>query len=175
VVDVKQLTKKHGSHLVSKDLTFEIKQAEIFAVFGKSGAGKTTLLKTLSNLHHDFLGDIQINSKLAPAYFNLENIFALELNLAELRIPQELISNLALTELTNRPLKTFSGGQKQRALVAIALANPSEFLLLDEPTSALDQEMTDLVLNALLASDKTLLVATHDDRIMEIANNQLRL
>jgi ABC-type multidrug transport system ATPase subunit len=175
VVDVKQLTTKHGSHLVSKDLTFEIKQAEIFAVFGKSGAGKTTLLKTLSNLHHDFLGDIQINSKLAPAYFNLENIFALELNLAELRIPQELISNLALTELTNRPLKTFSGGQKHRALVAIALANPSEFLLLDEPTSALDQEMTDLVLNALLASDKTLLVATHDDRIMEIANNQLRL
>lgn len=92
-----------------------------------------------------------------------------------MEITENLISKLQLFDLVNRPLNTFSGGQKQRVIVALALSSPAEVLLLDEPTSALDSEMTDLVIDTLLESNKTIIAATHDPRLVSAANVGLNL
>ena len=175
LISVKNLATKYGQTLVSTNLEFEIKFGELFCVFGKSGVGKTTLLQTISGLHTDFSGEINRNSIDSIPYFNIEQPYGLQLTLRELAVPDELLTKLKLNELSKRPLNTFSGGQHQRAVVALALASTDQIIALDEPTSALDDEMANLVIGVLLESPKTLIVASHDERLKEVANTTLLL
>ena len=172
---VENLGATYQNHQVFSDLTFRVNRGSLFSIYGKSGAGKTTLLRSLLGIHTDIQGTIRVEQNLEIAYFNIENIYGLELKIAELDIDQNLIDKLQLRELANRPLNTFSGGQKQRLIVALALSSPAEILLLDEPTSALDSEMTELVINALVQSNKTIIAATHDPELVSAASDGLKI
>ena len=97
------------------------------------------------------------------------------MNLFELNVEQELIEKLQLENFAHRPINTYSGGQRQRALVAMALSNSADVIAIDEPTSALDNEMTDLVIKNLLESKKTLILATHDERLLQVSNTKVLL
>ena len=174
-ISVKNLSASYQEQQVFSDMTFNVNTGSLFTIFGKSGAGKTTLLRSLFGFHSNLKGSIQVQPKFKLAYFNIENIYGLELKISDLEITENLVSKLQLFDLVNRPLNTFSGGQKQRVIVALALSSPAEVLLLDEPTSALDSEMTDLVIHALLESNKTIIAATHDSRLVSAANVGLNL
>jgi ABC-type multidrug transport system ATPase subunit len=165
----------YGPIPVSSDLSFEIAEGELFCIYGKSGIGKTTLLKTLCNLHKGFSGDLEITETPTIPYFNIDLPYGMELNLFELNVKRELIEKLQLENFADRPIKTYSGGQRQRALVALALSNPADAIALDEPTSALDNEMADLVIRNLLESTKTLILATHDERLLQVSNTKVLL
>jgi ABC-type multidrug transport system ATPase subunit len=165
----------YDSTPVSRDLSFEITEGELFCIYGKSGIGKTTLLKTLCRLHKGFSGDLETSEIPTIPYFNIDLPYGLELNLIELKVEPGLIEKLQLGNFAHRPIKTYSGGQRQRALVATALSNSADVIALDEPTSALDNEMADLVIRNLLESTKTLILATHDERLMQVANSKVRL
>lgn len=165
----------YGPTPVSSDLSFEIAEGELFCIYGKSGIGKTTLLKTLCNLHKGFSGDLEITETPTIPYFNIDLPYGMELNLFELNVKRELIEKLQLENFADRPIKTYSGGQRQRALVALALSNPADAIALDEPTSALDNEMADLVIRNLLESTKTLILATHDERLLQVSNTKVLL
>lgn len=165
----------YDSTPVSNDLSFEITEGELFCIYGKSGIGKTTLLKTVCGLHKGFSGDLDTTATPTIPYFNIELPYGMELNLFELNVEPGLIEKLELQNFAHRPIKTYSGGQRQRALVAIALSNSADVIALDEPTSALDNEMTDLVIKNLLESTKTLILTTHDVRLLQIANTKVQL
>lgn len=165
----------YGPTPVSSDLSFEIAEGELFCIYGKSGIGKTTLLKTLCGLHKGFSGDLEITETPTIPYFNIDLPYGMELNLFELNVKRELIEKLQLENFADRPIKTYSGGQRQRALVAMALSNPADAIALDEPTSALDNEMADLVIRNLLESTKTLILATHDERLLQVSNTKVLL
>ncbi len=175
IISVKNLTAHYGQHLVFSEISFQIKQGSLFCIFGKSGAGKTTLLKSILGVHLQTEGEITLSPNLSVAYFSIENIFGLELSLIELGVSSEIIESLNLNELTRRPLHTFSGGQKQRAITALALNSAADILLLDEPTSALDKEMSELVINSLVSSNKTIVAATHDSLLVTQSNDWINL
>jgi energy-coupling factor transport system ATP-binding protein len=170
---VRNLTTRYGNFVVGKDLNFQVSSGGIFSIHGKSGSGKTTLLKTICGLHNDFAGEVSGTEDLA--YFNIDFLYGLELTLSELLDDDALLIRLQLADLKDRTLATYSGGQKQRALVALALASPQSVVVLDEPTSALDDEMADLVIKEILQSQKTIILATHDDRLIEVSNDSISL
>ena len=173
VIVANDVSTYYGNHVVSSDLSFAAYEGELFCVLGKSGAGKSTLLRTLAGLHAEFTGEVTAPTVLP--YFNAESMFGLGLRLSDFSIDADLIERLQLSELLPRRLETFSGGQQQRALVAIALSSAEPVILLDEPTSALDDAMAAAVIAAILDSDKTIVVATHDDRLQQVANRTVEL
>lgn len=175
IIKVSNLSTFYGRTSVSADLSFEITEGEMFCIYGKSGIGKTTLLKTLSGLRQEFSGDLETTETTRIPYFNIDLPYGMELNLFELNVDQELIERLQLENFAHRPIRTYSGGQRQRALVAMALSNTADVIAIDEPTSALDNEVADLVIKNLLESKKTLILATHDERLLQVANTKVLL
>ncbi len=99
----------------------------------------------------------------------------MELTLNQLVEDKKIIAELLLEDIANRALKTYSGGQLQRAIIALALSNESTVIALDEPTSALDDQMCELVISVLINSTKTLITTSHDPRLRDVATETLEL
>ena len=175
LITAENLSTRYGSTVISSNLTFAINESDLFCVYGKSGSGKTTLLKTICGLHLDYSGELTRSLAEQIAYFNVENIFGLELSLSQLIPDSPYIEKLKLTEIANRNLDTYSGGQKQRALIAIALSVDSQVVAIDEPISALDEQMATLVIEQLIESKKTLIISNHEPLQPNVVTNSIQL
>jgi ABC-type Mn2+/Zn2+ transport system ATPase subunit len=187
-----------------RDATFEIPCGCRTALIGPNGSGKSTLLRVLAGLTPIRSGEAQVAGE-APrlgrsriAYLaqrpHLAEHFPIKLRrlvqmgtyahhgwFEECRHGDEAIdralTRLGLTELAERPVHTLSGGQLQRALIARAVVQGAELLLLDEPYAALDQSSRELIDRFLFEEGAafTVVMATHDpadlgrfDRILEM-------
>jgi D-methionine transport system ATP-binding protein len=173
-----------------KDVSFEIRQGEIFGIVGTSGAGKSTLLRTINLLQRPTSGNMYVDNAnitdikgealrqlrlqigMIFQQFNLihtktvyENI-ALALKIAGKskeetnRRVAEVLELVGLTDRATAYPSTLSGGQKQRVGIARAIANNPKILLCDEPTSALDLETTDSILRLLKDINQKLGITT---------------
>jgi len=187
-----------------RDATFEIPCGCRTALIGPNGSGKSTLLRVLAGLTPIRLGEVQVAGE-APrlgrsriAYLaqrpHLAENFPIKLRrlvqmgtyahhgwFEECRHGDEAIdralARLGLAELAERPVHTLSGGQLQRALIARAVVQGAELLLLDEPYAALDQSSREIIDRFLFEEGAafTVVMATHDpadlgrfDRILEM-------
>ena len=195
VIEINHLEKSFGSNQVLKDINFCVDSGEVVCVIGASGSGKSTLLRCVNLLETPTSGEIlfhgrniQDNSVPLPQYrakvgmvfqqFNLFNNLTVLENcvvgqmkvLRKDRKSSEENARLYLEKVGMLPYESakpaqISGGQKQRAAIARALAMEPEALLFDEPTSALDPEMVGEVLkvmNDLAKSGLTMVVVTHE-------------
>jgi len=195
VIEINHLEKSFGSNQVLKDINFCVDVGEVVCVIGASGSGKSTLLRCVNLLETPTSGEIlfhgrniQDNSVPLPQYrakvgmvfqqFNLFNNLTVLENcvvgqmkvLKKDRKSSEENARLYLEKVGMLPYESakpaqISGGQKQRAAIARALAMEPEALLFDEPTSALDPEMVGEVLkvmNDLAKSGLTMVVVTHE-------------
>lgn len=179
MIDVKNLKKAFGDHVVLKDITEHISQGEVIAIIGPSGSGKSTFLRCLNQLEEATDGEIyidgeQVNSPKADInklrqkmgmvfqHFNLfphltvkENITLAPVTLKKMTKHQanekalELLKTVGLSDKADVYPASLSGGQKQRVAIARALAMNPEIMLFDEPTSALDPEMVGEVLEVM--------------------------
>jgi len=173
-----------------KNVSFDIKEGEIFGIVGTSGAGKSTLLRTINLLQRPTQGGIFIKGKeitnakgeelrklrleigMIFQQFNLihtktvfDNVaFALK---AAGKSKEEIQKRVPeVLELVGLSDKTFvypsklSGGQKQRVGIARAISNNPQILLCDEPTSALDLETTNSILDLLKEVNEKLGITT---------------
>ncbi|MEB3011997.1 ABC transporter ATP-binding protein [Parvimonas sp. D2] len=157
-LSIKNLTKRYGENIVLNDLSLELENAEVWALVAPNGTGKTTLLDCITNLISYQSGQIAVNgidnrdnaifkklSYLQDASILFPNLTGLDhlkfvaniQKLPKTRI-KEIVSLTKIEKFYKRPVKTYSLGMKQRLLLAIALINNPEVLLLDEPFNGLD-------------------------------------
>lgn len=160
VLDVLNLCKSYGNHLVLDDISFSIRENEIVGFIGPNGAGKSTLMKCLCGLIHMDSGsvticghDIQSQREKAlshqasliespglffnmTGYENLE-IFASLKNVSKDKLRQ-MEDYTRIGDYLKKPVSSYSLGMKQRLALSIALLSSPQFLMLDEPMNGLD-------------------------------------
>ncbi len=179
MIDVKNLSKSFGDHLVLDDISQHIHPGEKVVVIGPSGSGKSTFLRCLNLLETPSAGTItfqgtvitdpkvkidQVRQQMGMVFqhFNLFPNMTIRKNitLAPVRtglMKQEeadelagaLLQRVDLTDKADAYPSQLSGGQKQRVAIVRALAMKPQLMLFDEPTSALDPEMVGEVLDVM--------------------------
>ena len=179
MIDVKNLSKSFGDHLVLDGISQHIYPGEKVVVIGPSGSGKSTFLRCLNLLETPSAGTIsfqgtvitdpkvkidQVRQQMGMVFqhFNLFPNMTIRKNitLAPVRtglMKQEeadelagsLLQRVDLTDKADAYPSQLSGGQKQRVAIARALAMKPQLMLFDEPTSALDPEMVGEVLDVM--------------------------
>jgi len=197
MIKVEGLTKYYGSKPAAKDISFEVKNGEVFGILGTNGAGKSTTIKMMCGLLKPTRGIIQIggvNLQRMPLkaksmmgylpenpliYDKLTGAETLELigNLRKLsgdmtkqRI-EYYAKTLGLGEQIYHEVGTYSKGMRQKLAIAMTLIHDPEMVLLDEPASGLDPRYTKLLkdwINNLSANGRTVLLSTH---IIEMAES----
>ncbi len=150
LVEVSGLTVKAGNHTALSGVDFAISAGEIVTIIGPNGSGKTSLLRVIIGALKPVSGKVQRLENLSIGYVpqklhidpTLPLTAARFLGLPKRRPKAELAAALAqagVSGIENRPLQGLSGGQFQRVLLARALLEKPDLLILDEPTTGLDQ------------------------------------
>jgi ABC-type lipoprotein export system ATPase subunit len=182
--------------VVLHDVSFGAREREIVVLAGRSGSGKSTLLHLVAGVMRPTSGAVSVlgedaaaghdwasvslmpqRSSVSPELTVYENV-ALPAALRGRRIDDDLLQSLGLLAIQGRPATDTSLGEQQRISLARSLCLGPNLVLLDEPTSHQDDDHVDLVLDALRSArdtGSTLLVATHDQRVVDIADRTVRL
>ena len=157
ILEVRHLVKRFGDVTAVDDLSFRVREGELFAFLGVNGAGKSTLLKTITGLLNPTSGEIYFEGhkwtradladigaliETPPIYENLtawENmkVRALLLGIPDEKI-QKVLKTVDLTDTGKKKAGAFSLGMKQRLGIGLALLNDPKLLVLDEPVNGLD-------------------------------------
>ena len=161
VVSCAAVSRNFGSFTALEDVSFEVREGEVFGVVGPNGAGKTTLLNCLEGLdrpssgHVEVLGcdpikdqhslaqqiGVQLQSAALPPRLTVQDALELYSALYERPRPwRELLKDLGIKDKANARVDRLSGGERQRVFVALALINRPQLAFLDELTTALDPE-----------------------------------
>lgn len=160
VLDVLNLCKSYGNHLVLDDISFSIRENEIVGFIGPNGAGKSTLMKCLCGLIHMDSGnvticghDIQSQREKALShqasliespglFFNMTGYENLEIFTSLKNVSKDKLQQMAdytrIGDYLKKPVSSYSLGMKQRLALSIALLSSPQFLMLDEPMNGLD-------------------------------------
>lgn len=190
---------------VLEDVSLDINKGEICSLLGPSGSGKSTLLNLIGGLERADGGDIIIDgltiSKLKDKelgeyrrndlgfifqFYNLipdlsvkENIEIGSAIVSDSMDLKELISALGLEDQCDKLPNQLSGGQQQRCAIGRALIKKPALLICDEPTGALDyktsKEILTLICDINKKYDTTIIIATHNEAISQIAHRTIRL
>ncbi len=185
VVNGHGLSKHYGSKKVFAGLDFEIERGVKVALVGKNGVGKTTLTKVIAGLT-PYEGECELGHQVDLGYYSQNQAEELPGNLTVL----EVIDNEATGEYRKgvrnllgafmfhgddvyKQVKVLSGGEKARLALCKLLLHPYNFLILDEPTNHLDMRSKDVLKEALLQFDGTLLVVSHDRDFLSMLSDQV--
>jgi lipooligosaccharide transport system ATP-binding protein len=190
VISARALEKRFGTLMAVDGINFSVYEGEIFGFLGPNGAGKTTVMKMVHCVSRRTSGDLfvfgmdaeshprEIKQRLGvvpqennhdpdfSAFMNLTvyaRYFGIQKRLAEERA-DELLDFMQLSEKRDVPIETLSGGMKRRLIIARALMNNPELLILDEPTIGLDPQARHLIwekLRHLRSTGCTLVMTTH--------------
>ncbi|MBD7970648.1 iron ABC transporter ATP-binding protein [Paenibacillus gallinarum] len=195
MIDVKEVSKLYGNKYVVENVTTNIKKGKITSFIGPNGAGKSTLLSMVSRLISKDHGEIFIdgmdvsNSKSGDlakkiAILKQSNHINVRLTIRDLvsfgRFPysqgkltkedwafvDEAIEYMELQDMQHKFLDQLSGGQNQRAFIAMVIAQNTDYILLDEPLNNLDMKHSVQIMKVLrkLADElgKTVVIVIHD-------------
>lgn len=189
ILKVKNLTKKYNDFTAVDNLSFEIKQGDIFGFLGHNGAGKTTTINMLTTLIEPTSGTINIDGydiakeslkvksiigyvpenvqlyDTLSAYENLE-FFA---KLSNIEKPHneiiKVLEYLNAIDYKDKKISQLSKGMRQKIGLAQAIIHKPKILFLDEPTSGLDpmgiKELRDIIINLNRAENMTIFMNTH--------------
>ncbi|NVJ94825.1 MAG: ATP-binding cassette domain-containing protein [Marivivens sp.] len=186
VIEVENLTKSFGDKQIVKGLTITIQRGDRVAFVGPNGVGKTSVIKMMLGQVEPDAGRVKLGTNLEVAVFDqtraqLDPEMSLWDSLTgdpEMRVggradqvmvrgvPKHVVAYLKdflFNEAQARaPVKSLSGGEKARLLLAKLMAKPSNLLVLDEPTNDLDIETLDLLQEILDDYDGTVILVSHD-------------
>jgi ATP-binding cassette subfamily F protein 3 len=174
VVEAENLTKNYGAHQVLHRIGITITRGEKVAFVGRNGEGKTTLSRIIIG-ELDYEGHLKTGHNVRIGYFAQNQDELLDENKTvfetidyvakgEIRskIRDMLGAFLFRGEDVDKKVKVLSGGERSRLALVKLLLEPYNLLLLDEPTNHLDMRSKDILKQALLNFDGTLIVVSHD-------------
>ena len=195
VIEARGISKSYDDRVILNDFDLRVMRGETIALVGPNGAGKTTLLKMLIGQETPDTGSVQHGTGLEVAVFDQNRTGLVEddslwENLVgdpEMRVsgkadqvmvrgaPKHVVGYLKeflFSDAQARaPVRSLSGGEKARLILAKIMARQSNLLVMDEPTNDLDVETLDLLQELITAYDGTVLVVSHDrdflDRVAE--------
>ena len=174
-VIAQELSKYYGDHLVFKEAGFTIQRGEKVAFVGRNGEGKSTLVKCIMGEITDYTGKLTLGHNVQIGYFAQNQASLLDEELTVFQTvddvtPSELKSNtknllgafMFSGDDIDKKVKGLSGGERTRLAMIKLLLQPVNLLILDEPTNHLDLKTKDILKNALIDFDGTLIVVSHD-------------
>ncbi|RKR42648.1 ATP-binding cassette domain-containing protein [Paraburkholderia sp. BL17N1] len=183
VAELTDVTKRYGARTVVDSFTATVMRGDKIGFVGPNGAGKTTLLKMILGELAPDEGTVRIGTNLQVAYFDqmraqldLEKSLAdtispgsewVEVNGQKKHVMSYLGDFLFAPERARSPVKSLSGGERNRLLLARLFARPANVLVLDEPTNDLDIPTLELLEELLTEYDGTVLLVSHDRAFLD--------
>ncbi|WP_372706308.1 ABC-F family ATP-binding cassette domain-containing protein [Brevundimonas sp.] len=179
VAELKGVSKSFGERAVIKPFTTRVIRGDRLAIVGPNGAGKTTLVKILLGQLKPDEGTVKLGANLEPVYLDQSRDgLRSDMTLWDALTPgggdsilvrgiSKHVAAYAKDFLfqegqLRQPISTLSGGERNRLLLARALAKPANMLVLDEPTNDLDMDTLDKLEELLESYDGTLILVSHD-------------
>jgi len=175
VVMIEGLAKRYGKRVLYDGFDFHVRRGERWCVMGKNGAGKSTLLKMVAGVVAPDAGSVRLGASLRVGYFAQQSMDLLDADLTVLEqiqqdFPMEglgVMRNLLgafqfMGDDVDKRIRSLSGGEKSRLVMARMLFDPPNFLILDEPTNHLDLATKEMLIEALKDFEGTMLFVSHD-------------
>lgn len=193
-VITEDLSKSYGDHMVFDKTTISILQGEKVAFVGKNGQGKSTLVKAIMS-QIDFDGELKLGHNVKIGYFAQNEASLLDETLNVFDTIDEVAKGGIRTKIRDflgafmfskddweKKVKVLSGGERTRLAMIKLLLEPVNLLILDEPTNHLDMRTKDILKQALLDYDGTLILVSHDrdflngmvSKVFEFGNKKIK-
>ncbi|MCE5344756.1 MAG: ABC-F family ATP-binding cassette domain-containing protein [Bacteroidales bacterium] len=194
VVEATDLSKNFGSLNVLNKINIKISRGEKVAFVGRNGEGKTTFSKIIIG-EHDYQGELKIGYNVKIGYFAQNQDELLDEEKTVLQTIEDIAKGDIRTKIRDmlgaflfrgedveKKVKVLSGGERARLALVKLLLEPSNLLVLDEPTNHLDMRTKDILKQALIKYDGTLIVVSHDrdfldgivNKVFEFRNNRIK-
>ncbi len=179
VIETTDLSKAYNTYLVLDKINFTVLRGEKIAFVGKNGEGKTTLAKVFNN-EIDYTGNLKIGHNVSIGYFAQNQDKTLDNNLTVFQTLDHIAVGDIRTQLrkilgsflfsdddVEKKVSVLSGGERARLALAKLILQPYSLLILDEPTNHLDMPAKDILKQALLKYDGTVILVSHDRDFLE--------
>jgi ATPase subunit of ABC transporter with duplicated ATPase domains len=186
VAVLEDVSKAYGRRVIHDGVDLTIRRGERWSVMGRNGAGKTTLLKMIAGALAPDRGGVRIGASVKMGYFAQQSTELLDPDLTiweqiEKDFPLEPIGALRNLlgafqfsgEDVEKKIRSLSGGEKTRLVMARMLLNPPNFLVLDEPTNHLDLATKEMLVNSLSQFDGTMIFVSHDRMFLRGLSNRV--
>ena len=184
-LELNHVGKSYGDSIILKDINLLIPRGEKIAFVGRNGEGKSTLSKIICGvLDHE--GEVKLGHEVKIGYYAQNQQDMLDMNKTvfetlddvavgdmRLKVKALLGSFLFRGDDIDKKVKVLSGGEKARLSLAKMLLFPTNLLVLDEPTNHLDMLSKDILKNALIQYDGTLIIVSHDRDFLQGLTNKV--
>ncbi len=186
VAVLKGLSKGYGARKVYDGFDLTIARGQRWSVMGKNGAGKSTLLRMIAGALEPDAGEVKIGASVKMGYFAQQSLQLLD---ADLTIWEQLQKDFpgesigALRSLAgafqfsgddiDKRIRSLSGGERTRLVIARMLLYPPNFLVLDEPTNHLDLATKDMLIDSLKNFEGTMIFVSHDRAFLRGLSNRV--
>jgi ATPase subunit of ABC transporter with duplicated ATPase domains len=189
VVTINGVKKAYGPKTIYDGFSFKVRRGERWCVMGKNGAGKSTLLKMVAGSLPPDGGEVKLGASLKMGYFAQQSLDLLD---PELTVWEQIQKDYPLESIgvlrnllgafqfsgddVDKKIRSLSGGEKSRLVMARMLLDPPNFLVLDEPTNHLDLATKEMLVDALKDFEGTMIFVSHDRTFLRgLANRVLEV
>ncbi|MGJ8688592.1 MAG: ATP-binding cassette domain-containing protein [Gammaproteobacteria bacterium] len=183
VIEANHINHGYDGKTLIHDFSTKIMRGDRIGFIGVNGSGKTTLLRILLETLQPDSGDVKVGTNLELLYFDqlrnqldlnktvIENLAEgsdfIEINGKQRHVISYLQDFLFSPSRTRQPVKSLSGGEQNRLILARLFSKPANLIVLDEPTNDLDMETLELLEEILLEFSGTILLVSHDRRFLD--------
>ncbi len=184
IIEARQISKYYAGRCLIKEFSTRIVRGNRIGIIGPNGSGKTTILKILIGDLKPDTGVVKISKRLLPVYLDQSRTkLDPKKTIHEILCPEGgdfvnvkgnprhvmsyIKDFLFHPDQLHGPVRVLSGGEKNRLLLALSLAQESNLLILDEPTNDLDMDTLDRLQDMLAAYEGTLIVVSHDRAFLD--------